>query len=53
MAVPPSCKTRKTLCPGCPTHRDAEIEIGAKSKRFINLTCWSCPEIGIEATPSS
>jgi hypothetical protein len=33
--------------------RDAEMEIDAKSKRFINPACWGCPEIGIEATLSS
>ena len=30
------CKTRKALRPGCPTHRDAEMEIDAKRKRFID-----------------
>jgi hypothetical protein len=47
------CKTRKALRPECPTHRDTEAEIDAKSKRFINPACWGHPEIGIEATPSS
>jgi hypothetical protein len=44
------CKTQRALYLGCPTHRNTETEIDARSKRFIDPACQGCPAIGAEVT---